>query len=161
MYSASVTSTATDVIDELNERAKSAPSRVSRAFAFELRRLEPELLALVSTEPPTADNYYPLPWKSKKQQRFVMAKLRREGNLPYKRTHKLIKSWRVVFKPTQDQVVGDITLENIDPKARFVVGDDTQPMFLKIPWVQGATAVSQMRPIVEDRLIDLWGRVAL
>lgn len=160
MWSASVTSDAVDVIDELNEIAKSAPSRVSRAFAFELKRLEPELLALVGAEPPTADNYYPLPWKSVKQRRYVMAKLRREGNLPYKRTHKLIKSWRVVFKPTQEQVVGNVTLENIDPKARWVVGDDAQPMFLKIGWLQGADAVSQMRPVVEERLIDLWGRLS-
>lgn len=160
MWGASVTSTANDVLDELNERAKSAPSRVSRAFAFELRRLEPELLAKVSTEPPPASNFYPLRWKSEKQRRFVMAKLRREGNLPYQRTHRLIKSWRVVFKPNTGDVVGEITLENIDPKARWVVGDDAQPMFLKIGWIQGADAVSKVRPVVEDRLIDLWGRVA-
>jgi hypothetical protein len=37
---------------------------------------------------------YPVRWDSIRQKRFVIAKLRREGNLPYQRTHRSRLSWQ-------------------------------------------------------------------
>lgn len=42
---------------------------------------------------------YPIDWDSPKQRRFVMAKLRRENNLPYRRTGRYEASWKVKHKP--------------------------------------------------------------
>lgn len=161
MYGASLTYDAHDVLDELEVTAADAPKRVSRAFDREVIALSTPILAEVQREPAPAKQYYKLPWASRRQQIYVIAMLRRQGNLPYRRTHRLIRSWRVIFKPRGGGAVGELELSNEAPEARWVVGDDTQPMFLKIPWVQGAPVVAKYRPVVTDRLIDLWGRLAL
>lgn len=38
---------------------------------------------------------YPLEWTSDRQRKYVMAKLRREGNLPYRRSHEFVRQWHV------------------------------------------------------------------
>jgi len=42
---------------------------------------------------------YPIQWDSERQRRFVMWKLRKEGNLPYRRTDRYRFSWREEFQP--------------------------------------------------------------
>lgn len=42
---------------------------------------------------------YPIQWDSDKQRMFVMAKLRRENNLPYKRTGAYVNGWKVSTLP--------------------------------------------------------------
>jgi hypothetical protein len=42
---------------------------------------------------------YPIDWDSQRQQRFVMWKLRREGNLPYRRTDRYRFGWRDQMEP--------------------------------------------------------------
>lgn len=37
---------------------------------------------------------YPVNWDNERQRRFVMAKLRKEGNLPYKRTGQYALGWK-------------------------------------------------------------------
>jgi hypothetical protein len=98
---------------------------------------------------------YPLDWQSDKQRRYVMAKLRRENNLPYKRTDKLINSYDVELA---DDTSGGAILSvvNTDPKARFVVGDDAQRMHMQTGWVQIADVVSDARVEAEDLLIETW-----
>ena len=39
---------------------------------------------------------YPINWDSEKQRRFVIAKLKAENNLPYKRTGSYVNSWKIV-----------------------------------------------------------------
>lgn len=162
VYRVNITSNAKDILSALEESAKTAPQRIQRAFAAESVSLQRQMLAELQVEPPSASSAYPLPWKSAKQRRFVMAKLRREGNLPYRRTHVLIKNWRVrVLLENKAAPVGEVVVENLTPYARFVIGDDAQPMFLKIGWKQGAPIIAKYRPLFEDRLIDVWGRYAL
>ena len=38
---------------------------------------------------------YPIQWDSERQRRYVISKLRAEGNLPYKRTGKYQRGWRI------------------------------------------------------------------
>lgn len=39
---------------------------------------------------------YPIQWDSERQKRVVIAKLAKEGNLPYKRTQRYVKGWRIM-----------------------------------------------------------------
>lgn len=90
-----------------------------------------KMLPRLQTEPGKPG--YPLTWRSPKQRRFVMAKLRREGNLPYQRTHGLARGWRVnvIYAPSNNVEITDITITNSAPYADFVVGPPgiKQPMF--------------------------------
>lgn len=97
-------------------------------------------------------------WKSERQRRFVMAKLRRDNNLPYQRSHRLSKSW------TTDLVTGTeggvFTVENDTPYMRFVQGDDAQPMHLDSGWPQEGVIISKYRELAEEILIQTWFTVA-
>lgn len=90
-----------------------------------------KMLPRLQTEPgkPT----YPLTWRSPKQRRYVMAKLRREGNLPYQRTHGLARGWKVnvIYAPRGNVEITEISVTNSAPNAKFVVGPPPfkQPMF--------------------------------
>jgi hypothetical protein len=63
------------------------------AFEETVAEIEPALLQELQDTPPKPT--YPLRWASDKQRKFVMAKLRAEGNLPYRRTGKLAAAWTV------------------------------------------------------------------
>jgi hypothetical protein len=59
----------------------------------------------------------PITWDSEKQRKFVLAKLRREGNLPYQRTGKTQRGW--ILTSMSD----GYRLANEEPAAFFVYGD--------------------------------------
>ena len=84
---------------------------------------------------------YPLRWKSDKQRRYVMAKLRREGNLPYKRTGQLAASWFVWSEGSADS--GMVGVENGSPVGRWVYTDDQQPFHKDTGW-------PRMEPVVDE-----------
>lgn len=68
-------------------------------------------------------------WKSEKQRRYVLMKLRKEGNLPYRRTLALAKGWQ--SKAVIDARAGTLRIvtentaksEEGKPYQRFVTGD--------------------------------------
>lgn len=63
---------------------------------------------------------HPIEWTSERQRKFVMAKLRAEGNLPYQRTGGLAQSWQVT-----DQTQGGrftLTVRNLWAGAVYVMG---------------------------------------
>lgn len=147
---------ATDVLDAIDDAAMKSPKLMQTAFRRATRRLRARILADLRDEP-NAPNY-PLRWKSERQRRYVMAKLRKDNNLPYKRTGKLLAGWRVEFEPDADG--GLLVVENDTLYARYVVGDDAQPFHLDTGWVQGANVVSDYRVIAEDVLIETWFTIA-
>lgn len=59
---------------------------------------------------------YPINWDSQKQKRFVIAKLRRENNLPYQRSGAHSAGW------FSESVANGYTLSNIGNKAVFLYG---------------------------------------
>jgi hypothetical protein len=63
---------------------------------------------------------YPIKWDSDKQRRFVMAKLREEDNLPYKRTQDYVNGW-VVDKLTDGYQVRNL----VGQRAVFIAGSPT------------------------------------
>lgn len=155
MFKAKVT-IATDVLDAIDDAARQSPKLMQTAFRRATRRLRSRMLADLRKTP--GRPHYPLRWKSEKQRRFVMAKLRAEGNLPYQRTGRLEASWYVEFEPDADG--GLFVVGNEASYARYVVGDDAQPFHLDTGWVQGADVVSDYRVEAEEVLIQTWFTVA-
>lgn len=100
---------------------------------------------------------YPLRWMNDAQRRAVMAKLRRAGNLPYRRTHALSNGWESIAKT--DPASGYLEIFHPWDKAGFVVGVDQQPFHQDTGWYQtsGDRGVfARMRERYEDRLMDEW-----
>lgn len=59
---------------------------------------------------------YPINWDSQKQKRYVMAKLRREGNLPYQRTGEHASGWESI------DLFDGAVVQNLGHKAVFLYG---------------------------------------
>lgn len=151
MISAKVT-VDTDVLDAIREAAAKSPRLLQTALKRRLTRVKSRLLDELRTEPdkPT----YPLRWKSQRQRIFVIAKLRREGNLPYKRTGKYLSAFKVSEDTDTDS--GVLAVENATPYARFVGGDDQQPMHIDTGWTFVPPVIAKYREIAENELIDVW-----
>lgn len=148
-----------DILEAVNEAALTSPKRMQRAFLRAILGVKVRMLAELQTEPQPASDFYPLRWTSRKQQQKVMAMLREADNLPYDRTGRLLSGYHVRFVAVGD-VAGYLVAENDAPEARYVVGDDAQPMFIE-NWVQMAPVVADYRAESEEVVIDTWYRVAL
>lgn len=149
-----------DIFDAIAETARASPKAMDREFQRQVKGLELDMLAELEIEPQPASDFYPLPWDSDKQRGYVMAKLRREGGLPHRRGRgpdSVLSSYRILFRPKD----GTLIAENTSPHARWTVGDDARPMFLKIGWVQFAPVIAKYRPIANDRAIDAWAKVSM
>jgi len=112
------------------------------------------ILRQLKTEPGTPK--YPIRWTSEKQRRYVMWKLRKENNLPYRRTHKLSQSWRVVaLIPAAG--VAQILLRNDTPYATFVQGGDQQGFHKDTGWKRLDTDVlPNYRQQLTAEYLKLW-----
>lgn len=60
---------------------------------------------------------YPIDWDSDKQRRFVLALLRRQGNLPYRPTGRYEKNWQIVKQEN------GYSIENDTGFAKYLSGD--------------------------------------
>lgn len=141
-----------DIVKAYRDLARDLPKVTQRAFKGIIQRHSTKIIRELSTEP--GSPRYPLRWKSDRQRRYVMAKLRREGNLPYQRTHKLAKSWRADIRATGAE--GWLEIRNDTPDARFVQGDDVQPFHLDTGWPQAAEVFVKYEELMVDDLIQTW-----
>ena len=137
--------------DALNRAPKIIQATVDGPI---MTRLNDTLLTQLQTAP--GPPKYPLKWRSEKQRRFVMAKLRREKNLPYKRTGGLVRGWELV---TAFEVgSGGISLLHPWDGIRFVVGplgsDVRQPMFPH--WFDADALLETAAGDAEDILVQSW-----
>lgn len=92
------------------------------AFEETVADIAPPMIAELETEPPKPT--YPLRWKSDKQRKFVMAKLRAEGNLPYRRTGKIRQSW--VTELVRNGASFSFIVANTAPASVFLYGSLAQ-----------------------------------
>lgn len=108
----------TSIIDDLIYQVQNHDKIVAEIGTEVHRQYEGDALAHLRAEP--GPPKYPLAWASEKQRRFVMAKLTRENNLPYRRSHDLSQAWEVIIK-----IEGGVlrfVIENPAPGAKFVYG---------------------------------------
>lgn len=154
------------LFDELNAGMANLPKLAYREMRqAALVVIYQKMLPRLQTEPgkPT----YPLVWRSPKQRRYVMAKLRREGNLPYQRTHGLARGWKVkaVYAPANYWAVQEITVTNDAPYAGFVVGPPSikQPMFPH--WNEANRVIGQYEGqairAAQEAALDVMAKAAL
>lgn len=141
----------TDILQAIAEQAQKTPKLMQTAYDRATRRLRSRIVETLSTEP--GPPQYPIRWKSQKQRRYVMAKLREEGNLPYQRTHALSEGWKAAIE--QDGSGGIMTVTNKSPVAQYVQGDYAQPFHLG-RWPQAGDVISDARVEAEEVLIQTW-----
>lgn len=146
-----------DVLDATRETALQAPARMRRELGSIARGpIAQQIIAKLSKEPPPPKR--PIDWTSDRQRRFVMAKLRRENNIPYKRTHRQAQGWRVVLEDIQGGDGGVISVENSTPYADFVQGE-RQQRFLS-QWPLARIVIRDEEDELQDATINAWYRVS-
>lgn len=147
----------TDILSAISSQVARTPKLMNTALKRGLPRFKKVSKAWkrITAKPPRPK--YPLRWKSARQRRFVMAKLRRENNLPYQPTGELLKAYDLLLDTKTDN--GVLTLVNKSPIARFVVGDDAQPMFVG-RWTQYATEIVPIQNELNDFLVETFFTVA-
>ncbi len=146
-----------DVLDAVRETAKAAPARMRRKLGAIARGPRAQRLIIrLSTEP--GRPRYPLRWKSAKQRRYVMARLRETGNLPYVRTHGLARGWAVTLDSIQEGA-GAFIVSNPSRAAEYVQGDFAQPYHLDSGWPQAAPIIQEFAAGFESDVIDAWYEV--
>ena len=133
------------IFEQSSKHAVNFPNLMQRSLKRRESRLRQLVLKIVKVEPPSAK--HPIRWKSDKQRRFVMAKLREEGNLPYQRNHDLRDAWDAKFHFDADG--GAFLIENTSPIATFVIGDDQQPFHNDTGWLYAPDVIdNQIVPLV-------------
>lgn len=127
------TDTLTDYsgIDALSAFVAAYPDIVQDTVETVVNRHRPQFLQELRHAP--ARPKYPIAWTSERQRKAVMAKLRRENNLPYRRTGKLSAGWQI--RVIRGDYAATVNVENAVDYAAFVVGklrpagDDWQQRF--------------------------------
>lgn len=90
---------------------------------------------------PGAPSTSPVNWDSERQRRFVLAKLRLEGNLPYSRTNQYINGWSIEKTPR------GTLLKNPTPGSLYISGGargDRQSNIHKNRWTKLRDAVDEV-----------------
>jgi hypothetical protein len=129
MYRISITTTSS-LASDLEALEKEYPKKVLRPIVRQLLPKSERLFdRVIRYQPPAPD--YPIKWKSERQRRYVLAKLKRERNLPYKRTGQYARGWEVSIT-LERGVVSIVAIHEWDG-ARFVGGEDQQPFLTKWP----------------------------
>jgi hypothetical protein len=104
----------TTSVQQAVEKMKRIPRRLEESALPILRESAEKIRRIMSR--PGLGVRYPIRWDSERQRRYVMAKLRREGNLPYQRTGAHANAWE-----TQDLANGSV-VQNLGHKAVFLYG---------------------------------------
>lgn len=133
-----------------------AGTRMARAWRRDMRPLAEESITRLSTEPPRWRGKRR--WNSDRQRRKVMAMLREQGNLPYRRTHQLAQKWRAFVSANPQG--GVFRVENASDKARFVQGQLAQLMHLDSGWPQLDATAEDLRPRALRQTALTWFRVS-
>jgi hypothetical protein len=142
------------VFEELVAQVSAAPTTMNIYTTTVIRK---EVDAFVIRKLVTANvpkPSYPLVWKSQKQRRFVMAKLRKEGNLPYRRTRKFQEGWKT--NAIRDRSASILTVSNDSNITEFVAGSsaDRQPMFPH--WYHYEDVMLEAEELATDMAINAW-----
>jgi len=103
---------------------------------------------------------YPLRWASERQRRYVMAKLRRENNLPYTRTHAFSQNWEVRPHLTDNSgfmiVENDAMTDSGEPLQDFIVGHRQQPFHKDTGWYRIEDEIEDLSVYASDQLKEFW-----
>jgi hypothetical protein len=145
-----------DVLEGLNDAVRTAPKRFNLLYGRLAKQIQLNGEARLRKQPGSPN--YPLRWKSPKQRRAVMAKLRREGNLPHRRTGRSARAW-TIYLTNPNEGAAELIVENRTPHIRFLEGDDQQPFHIDTGWLYAPTVIRDIQDEANDAAINLWGRI--
>jgi hypothetical protein len=142
------------VLDEFSKQVAAAPTTMN-IYSTTVIRKEIEnyvVRNLVTINVPKPR--YPLAWRSPKQRRAVMAKLRKEGNLPSQRTGDLQRRWKVTAIRNRSDSL--IAVSNDSEILEYVMGSsaDRQPMFPQWPHYEDVLLKAEV--LATDLAINAW-----
>lgn len=134
----------TAAIAAFNDNIDKFPTLLTVAYKRATSRLLSRWLAALRVEPPSAQNFYPIHWKTAKQRRAFFATNGFGQGIPTARTHGLVEAWKGSVDSFEDG--GALVVENRSPTALFVYGTfdtERQPMFEPafggVPWLDPLT----------------------
>lgn len=104
-----------DNLDALIDAYPTLPVEIAERL---VQQYEYPILRELSYTPPPAK--HPIAWTSERQRKYVMMLLRSTNNLPYHRTGRMNRSWRIEVLSAPGGVA--IRLTNVAPYTMFVVG---------------------------------------
>lgn len=143
-----------DVIEALQKAIADAPTTMNIYTTRTIRKQIDDYIVknLVNVRVPKPS--YPLTWRSDKQRRYVMAKLRKAGNLPYKRTGDFQRAWKTTG--VNDKSAAIITVSNDSGITEYVSGSsaDRQPMFPQ--WYHYEDVLLKAEEMATDLAINAW-----
>lgn len=142
----------TDVIDALQDELGKAPALVKGGARRLANQSRQRTLNRLRDAPPKWTGKRR--WKSEKQRKAYFATDGFGHGIPYQRTGKLEAGWDMEINIFEDG--GEFELYNDSPAARFVQGDDAQPMHLDSGWPQAAPIAAEEFDILEDNMVELW-----
>jgi hypothetical protein len=146
------------VFKDIADKALNGPEEFFVIYGNVVAAIGNQTVRILSTEP--GKPKYPIRWTSERQRRFVMAKLRRMGQIPYIRTGKYAKSWRWQSKSTERG--GLFVIENTaktsrgDSLEQYVQGVNQQGFHKDTGWVATEPTLKKAGEEAELALITGW-----
>lgn len=152
-----------DVFDALTEQIQQAPGVLNRRFGQALNGIWQRAQTRLQTMPPPSQPGTFARHATPRQRRYVMAKLRKTGNIPYQRTGAYVKAWKMGFDATEDgglfSIYNDARNSRGDYIEQYITGIKQQGFHEETGWYQDQTILSNVLVDAEDTLIDLWYEV--
>jgi hypothetical protein len=138
-------------LQALREAHRRIPDAIARYVRRELRPYASQRVDRTLRQAP-GPVVYPIQWTSARQRRYVMAKLRADGNLPYQRTGRYVRGWHVEGDYTD--VFSGITLRHDWDGATYVGGRQQQAMHQNTGW-PNAVEIAQVLSIELTERIEV------
>ena len=157
MFSATVVSDNDEWLRDLQQVHAVAGERIETYARREVRPFVSQQVDKTLRQEPRVRQYpndYPLEWASEKQRKYVMAKLRRENNLPYRRTHDFVHAWHVTADYTRGLssivIYNDAETDDGQPLEQYVTGRRQQPYHHITGWPSSGSVIQVIVLETED-----------
>lgn len=138
------------------ENIQQSPQRMAETFVLTVTPINNALLEDLRKQPGSPS--YPLRWKSRRQQRYVMAMLRERGTIPYQRTGALAAGWMGTV--SANTAGGAALVDNPAPALTYVEGENQQPYHADTGWLFAPTVISRYGDMASNAVVETWFTVS-
>lgn len=139
-----------DIFEALSEQMQRTPNQLRRELRRQAQRFNRRVLKELKKPPPPV--VYPIEWASDKQRKAFFASNGFGAGIPTQRTGKLQDSWQASY--SESNGIFTNTIENTDPKAEFVIGENMQPFHINTGWEYAPDVLEPAEKQYQDILID-------
>jgi hypothetical protein len=144
--------------EQIVDNAINGPKRTFERFGQAVAAVGDATIKKLSTEP--GRPRYPIRWTSERQRKFVMAKLRRMGQVPYQRTGAYAAAWQWQAQTTQDgglfTIFNDAKTSRGEPLEQYVQGVNQQGFHKDTGWIPTSAIMQEAIVDAELLLFDIW-----